>query len=159
MEEWREITGACDYMISNKGRVKSLKRGKERILSDRPDGSGYLQVILCMNGVEISHKVHKLVMNTFIPNSTPLETPFSDHIDRNRKNNSVENLRWVNRSTNMLNTYRHFRETYGIVKCNKNKDKFKVQLNVSRVMTYLGVFETLEEAKNARDNFLRTLEK
>lgn len=66
MEEWRSIDGFLDYEVSNMGRVKSLKYGKTRILKDRPDGSGYFQVILCLDGKEKSHKVHRLVAEAFI---------------------------------------------------------------------------------------------
>ena len=154
MEEWRPIVGFPDYEISDKGRVKSLKYGKERILKDRPDGCGYFQVILCINGKESSHKVHRLVAAAFIPNLTPEETPIIDHIDRVRTNNSVSNLRWVNHSQNILNSDRHEREMYGITIHERMSKKFKVQMNVSKVMTYLGCFYTLEEAKSVRDNFL-----
>ena len=154
MEEWKSICGFTDYEISNVGRVKSLKHGKERILKDRPDGSGYFQVVLCIDGKEISHKVHRLVATAFIPNLTPEETPIIDHIDRVRTHNNVSNLRWVNKSQNLLNSDRHDAETYGITVHERRKKKFKVQLNVSKVMTYLGCFYTIEEAKAVRDNFL-----
>ena len=43
---------------------------------------------------------------------------------------------------------------YGITIHERMSKKFKVQMNVSKVMTYLGCFYTLEEAKSVRDNFL-----
>lgn len=45
--------------------------------------------------------VHRIVAETFIPN--PDNKPFVDHIDRNRSNNSVENLRWVTSTENNNN--------------------------------------------------------
>lgn len=154
MEVWRTVVGFPDYEVSNAGRVKSLKHGKQRVLADRPDGCGYLQVVLCMNGKETSHKVHRLVATAFIPNLTPGETPIIDHIDRVRTHNGVSNLRWVNYSQNILNSDRHEREMYGITIHENMSKKFKVQMNISKVMTYLGCFHTLEEAKSVRDNFL-----
>lgn len=46
-------------------------------------------------------QVHRLVAIAFIPN----DEGFSeiDHIDRNKTNNNVENLRWCSRKTNNLN--------------------------------------------------------
>ena len=43
--------------------------------------------------------VHRVVAETFIPN--PDNLPEVDHIDGDKSNNCVENLRWVTRSQNM----------------------------------------------------------
>ena len=151
MEEWKQIDGYPDYEVSNTGKVKSLKRNKTRILRDRPDGCGYLQVILCIDGKEHSHKVHKLVASAFLQNVD--NKPQIDHIDRNIRNNHIDNLRWVSRSENMLNTHRHYSETYSIRWIEK-LNKYKVQININRKQTYLGCFHTFEEAKHVRDEFM-----
>jgi hypothetical protein len=44
---------------------------------------------------------HRLVAQTYIPNYNELKC--IDHIDRDKKNNKVENLRWINHSNNSLN--------------------------------------------------------
>lgn len=59
--------------------------------------NGYLRVAINNR----QYLVHRLVAETFIPN--PENKPEIDHIDRNRANNKVENLRWVTRSENCLN--------------------------------------------------------
>lgn len=152
MEEWKHIDGYTDYKISSLGRVKSCKYNKERLLKERPDGWGYFQVILCNNGIERSYKVHKLVALHFIPNNDPNGKFLVDHIDRCVTNNCIDNLRWVNRSENRLNSNQSTLPMYGIT--TTKFGKYKVQMNISTVMTYLGCFSTLEEAQILRDSYL-----
>ena len=45
--------------------------------------------------------VHRLIAETLVDN--PHDLPEIDHIDRDKLNNSVDNLRWVSKSTNFQN--------------------------------------------------------
>lgn len=94
MEEWRNIEGYNDYQVSNYGRIKSLKYGKERILKPHKDNHGYLHLILYKNGKGLTYKVHRLVAQAFIDNTDNL--PMVNHKDENPLNNSVDNLEWCN---------------------------------------------------------------
>ena len=106
-EEWKDIEGYDDYLISNKGRVmiKNYRgTGGRRIMS--PYGTSqtrnYLQIKLKNNkGKFDSLFIHRLVAEAFIPN--PQGKKEIDHIDTNPSNNNVENLRWVTHTENMNN--------------------------------------------------------
>lgn len=108
MEEWKIIEDYPDYMISNMGRVKSLKYNKERIRIPTKHKTGYLQIGLNNNNKYTLHKVHRLVAQAFIPN--PENKPHIDHINTDRTDNRVENLRWVTakeNSNNLLTIEKH----------------------------------------------------
>ena len=62
------------------------------------DNRGYLGVSI--NGK--LYRVHRLVAECYIPNTE--NKPFIDHINRNKGDNRVENLRWATNSENLRNT-------------------------------------------------------
>lgn len=98
-EIWHDIEGYEGlYQISNKGRVKSLKWGKERILRPGIDTSGYYFIILYNDSVSKPFKLHRLVAQGFIPNL--YNKPQVNHLDENKLNNCVENLEWATSKEN-----------------------------------------------------------
>ena len=99
-EIWCPIKGyECQYEVSDQGRVRSLKSGKERILKPGSDKYGYLQVGLYKNGEKKMCKVHRLVAQTFIPNPDNLTEV--NHKDEDKINNKVSNLEWCDRKYNI----------------------------------------------------------
>ena len=99
-EEWKPVKGYEGlYSVSNLGRVKSLKYGKEKILKPQKTKDGYLQVGLYRKEKYKMFKVHRLVATAFIPN--PLGLPEINHLDENKTNNAVSNIEWVSRSYNI----------------------------------------------------------
>lgn len=100
MEIWKDIKGYEGlYQISNLGRVKSLSRMMKKrkcvelIKVPSITNGGYYRLPLCKYGKIKYYHIHRLVAEAFIPN---LENkPTVDHIDRNRLNNNVCNLRWA----------------------------------------------------------------
>ena len=99
-EIWRDIKDyEGHYQVSNWGRVKSIKFGKEKILKLIKDKDGYLQVTLCKNNIKKVYKVHRLVAEAFIDNTDKL--PQVNHKDENKLNNNVENLEWCDRLYNV----------------------------------------------------------
>lgn len=93
MEEiWRKIEGYDYYMVSNCGRVLSLKNrhGKKQMIKIKTNDNGYCSVGLYLNKKCKYHLVHRLVAQAFIPN--PNNYPVINHRDENKQNNFV----WVN---------------------------------------------------------------
>ena len=99
-EVWKDVSGYEGlYQVSDKGRIKSLKFRKERILKPGRDTCGYLHVILWKNGRKKLCKVHRLVAKVFISN--PDNLPMINHKDENPSNNRVENLEWCSAKYNI----------------------------------------------------------
>lgn len=109
MEEWRDIEGYEGlYQISSEGRVKSLKRiarnnhtVDSKIRKPKIDKDGYCCVSLWIDGVSKEYFIHRLVAQAFVPN--PENKPCIDHINTDRTDNRVENLRWCTHKENTNN--------------------------------------------------------
>lgn len=88
----KPVKGYEDYLISDSGKVYSLKTRK--YLKQRQKENGYLEVSL--NNKKFY--VHRLVAEAFIDNPKKYDTV--DHIDFNRQNNNIKNLRWLSAKEN-----------------------------------------------------------
>ena len=104
MENWRTIEGTNgNYSVSDLGNVRrnehytevtpgNFSHYKERLLKPTTESSGYLVVKLQVGKRAIVKKIHRLVAETFIPNTNNL--PCVNHKDENCQNNCANNLEW-----------------------------------------------------------------
>lgn len=103
MEQWKTLKECSDYMISNYGRMKSLKRGREIILKPSLTHDGYVKQAISINGKSITFRIHRLVAEYFLPQDNTKNT--INHIDGDKTNNNVNNLEWANLSEQMQHAY------------------------------------------------------
>ena len=99
MEIWKDIEGYEGlYKVSSYGNVYSCKSG---INLSWKETKRYPKVVLNKNGVREEKTIHRLVAEAFIPN--PDNKLQVDHIDTDKLNNHVENLRWCTSKENARN--------------------------------------------------------
>jgi hypothetical protein len=97
-EQFKELPEFPGYQIGNKGTILG-KKGMP--LSLRINEDGYYRLSLHINLILKTINIHRLLALAWIPN--PNNEPCVDHINRNKQDNRVENLRWVSRSKNSEN--------------------------------------------------------
>ena len=106
-EIWKPICSSLKlsrYAISNRGRVKNI--GSGYILNCPLIKTGYVLAVLKGDEGKKSVQVHVLVATTFIPKPENYELGgyTVDHINRDRSDNRVENLRWATGREQNLNS-------------------------------------------------------
>lgn len=153
--EWKKIDGFENFSVSSAGDVRNdvtnvvLKPGKMSI--------GYLRVNLPKLRVTPSKNrspnqmyVHRLVARHFIPN--PENKRCVDHVDSNKSNNKIGNLRWATVSENAVNSRMPTTNTSGVkgVSWDKRASKWGVYICINGKQTNLGYFTSLEEATEVR---------
>lgn len=126
-ERWRKIPFFTGYEISDRGRVRSFKRTRPKILKPEYFSRGdrkktYLRVTLQVRGRKKHRKIHRLVALAFLPRVKGKNTV--DHVDGNTHNNRVTNLEWVTNAENIKRAWdnglmKHRRVGRGKVRRNK----------------------------------------
>jgi len=144
MEIYKVIEENETYIVSNYGNIKNDATGE--LLKGTIDKDGYKVVKLEVK----CYKVHRLVAQAFHEN--PQNKPVVDHIDGNKLNNHATNLRWATPSENAMNKKAHKNNSSGFkgVNFNKTKQKWEAQIQINGIKIHIGLFITLEEAANAR---------
>ena len=99
-EQWKHIQGYKGYLVSNLGRIKSLKHLKARILHTFINNKGYERVALSRDGISHHFLVSRLVAQAFCPNPDPENATTVDHADGDTRNNRADNLRWMSQQDN-----------------------------------------------------------
>lgn len=105
-EIWKEYPFDPRYQVSNLGHVKGQKGN---ILKGTQTDAGYKKVGLYKNGKGTFKYIHRMVLETFLPNENS-EKLQVNHKDGDKSNNTLENLEWVTSSENKI----HARDTLKI---------------------------------------------
>ena len=148
MEEWRKIPGYEVYEVSSLGNVRRDGRVLVPTIT-----RGYRMISTSVNGIIKRIKIARAVCLAFHPTIEGKITV--DHINRNRLDDRVDNLKWADCTEQIINQtqplprsgHRHIYLAYN-----------KYRVAISRYyIKYEETFNTLPEAIEARDNFLQNI--
>ena len=132
------------YHINKDGDVYNTKTNRK--LKWWMSKSGYKYLSLWIGGKQFNRSVHRLLGLTFISN--PNQEPNIDHIDRNKLNNNLGNLRWASVQENCINKdyrYNPLTNTKGVTP-SKNGKRYNVTLFRNGRKIWLGVYDYIDEA-------------
>jgi len=137
--DYNELTGELSF-------VETKGRGKRK---DKMVGCITKQGYLVVWAEKRSYQAHRLIWMHFY-GKEPVNG--IDHIDGNKLNNAIINLRDVSQQENTKNRRKSKNNTSGFVGVfwDKNKDKWRARVNVNKKAVYLGYFSCKGDAITAR---------
>lgn len=118
-----------NYWVTRNGEVYSFST--KRWISSYPDRDGYLRIsLLGKPGYNVQLRgVHQLVMNAWGFSYPPtMRDPTIDHIDGNKQNNDIDNLRWLSRESNS--------RARKIIKCGVDNPSAKLNPEIVRKIAF-----------------------
>ena len=163
-EVWRDIPGYENYyQVSNMGKVRSLdrtvidKNGREYFYKGKmlnPTMSkGYKQATLTMKGRRRTFKISQLVAMAFLGHEPDGLKLVVDHINGNRLDDRVENLRIVTQRANASTCFRTnngtFSSEYVGIHWHSNSLKWRSSIYYDGIRINLGSFDNEIDASNA----------
>lgn len=153
-EEWRPVKGYEGYYeASDMGNVKSVDRYivnhgllggaktikvKGRLLKQHLTRDGYLYVCLSIGGVNKRVRVHRIIVDAFIPEDNSRQ--LIDHINTIKTDNRLSNLRRCTASENAQNpiTRQHYREYIERNGTDMYKHEMPIEERLRRKTAYSG---------------------
>ena len=144
--DYEPAIGRLIWKSSNKGRKAGCIAGTLQVCKVK--GPQYRQIVISRFGKEIVTLEHRLIFlwhHGYFPQQV-------DHINLNKTDNRIENLREANSSTNQMNVnVRSFTKS-GLkgVHWDESRKKWISRIKINGKHVFLGRFETTEEAHEAR---------
>ena len=155
MEIWKEIPNTeGKYMASSIGRIRSLVR-KDKIIDGTIGSQGYRRHTIYYNRKRKTLETHKIIAITFLNHIPCGSLKQVDHINSNKLDNRVENLRIVDARFNRFKDMDKSKKTSKYIGVTKTKNgRWGATISIDSIQNWLGTFDTQEEAHQAYLNAL-----
>lgn len=113
IEAWYplDFMGYDNYDVSNTGKVRKHTQKRTRLMKPRRTASGHTFIGLTANGVQKAHTIAKLVLEATGTPKKGYKANYILHLDGDRTNNRLDNLRWANKKTSTRYRRSYIRES------------------------------------------------
>ena len=130
------------------------KRVKAGTKAGTITNQGYVRIKI-LDKVYMAHRLAWLYVYGVMPSEQ------IDHINHDKANNRIENLREATNQQNQFNKpkSKYSKSNYKGISFHKKSNKWLAQININKVNTYLGIFDTEEEAALAYQNKSKEIHK
>lgn len=128
-----------------------MKSGEKRKL--HKDRRGYMRISVGTDGSLIAHRLAWLIFYGELPDC------HIDHIDGNKENNAISNLRACSHNQNQHNQTKRKNNKSGYkgVSWMKNCSRWQAQICLNKKVRHLGTFKSAEDAARAYDAAARDI--
>ena len=140
-EIWKPIPNYEGYEVSNYGRVKSLKLGRELILKPKDDFRGYFNIQLWVKNRKKPFKIHQLVAMAFLGHKPNGQNLVVNHINFDKKDNRLENLEVITQRENANLKHIKSSSKYTGVTWHKKRKRYRALIVINRFQIQLGEFK------------------
>jgi len=99
IDGWEDLVVDYDYEIWCRYPHPIRRKGSDKLVKESIEEDGYVHCSLNNK----RYMKHRIIAYQWLPNNEPDTKPYIDHINHDRTDNRIQNLRWCSASENNMN--------------------------------------------------------